>query len=245
MLQWSDFKTQSIQFVAFFPQDYVCDTNRVVRDVLRDWADLFDGEMQVLPPGVELPPEFPRVTLKSEDGRWELRISQMQLVCGWSLKQSPDGDPQRSSIEQPFDVGCGIASNYFDRTKQKATRLACIIRRFASDPDPAAFLIRRFCNAQSQKEPFNRSTSFEVHNLKRYEPRFSGVDFDINSWVRCQSVVNDSSGIAVLQDMNTAKPNDEMAEKFDHSTFSSFFAMVHDESENILKKYFPPSGIAE
>jgi len=104
-------------------------------------------------------------------------------------------------------------------------------------------LIQRFCNEASQRDPFNRSEAFEIHNHKVYTPG-GGVDFRINSWVRCRSAVLsliNQPGIAVEQDLNTLA--EEAAQRrFAPVELRNFFAVVAHEADSILRKYFPEGG---
>ena len=110
---------------------------------------------------------------------------------------------------------------------------------------PGGCSIQRFCNESSQREPFNRSESFEVHNHKVYRPQRAGIDYTINSWVRCKiarTPTGDSPAILVEQDLNTLASDANLRRIFPEQ-IHAFFEMAAVEADEIIRKYFPGSEI--
>ena len=124
------------------------------------------------------------------------------------------------------------------RDAVRAGRLGLVVQRVCRSDNPAQTLIRRFCNAESQIEPFNRSATFEIHNHKEYPPQHG--DYQINSWVRCQCGVvepDKARAIVVTQDLNTIAGGGQA--DFNVEKTKAFFLMASDEAETIISKYFP------
>jgi hypothetical protein len=133
-----------------------------------------------------------------------------------------------------------VLVHYAAETKVAVGRLALVLSRSFPIANPAQALIERFCTEQSQREPFNRSSNFEIHNHKEYTPQRIGIDYPINSWVRCRSAMrkDDRSVILVVQDLNT------LASEMEHRRFTTdkiqaFYDVIVDEANDIIRKYFP------
>jgi hypothetical protein len=134
-----------------------------------------------------------------------------------------------------------VQERYVEAMGLRVGRLALIVYRVCPVANPAQALIDRFCNEASRQQPFNRSESFEIHNHKVYAPQGRGVDYSINSWVRCKSaklVADNRPAILVEQDLNTLA-NEVPARRFDVAGVHTFFEMAVVEANEIMHKYFP------
>ena len=251
MVNWQQFKLSFVQASVFTPENSAFVAGRVVAAVLRNFGDRFDGEMQVLPipPGVRLPLpppsglplDIPHVVLKSSDGSsWQLTAGPVRFDC---IRRS--GTDNALGVGQAVEECVAVLGHYLHTTRTRAGRLGLVVQRVCPDEHPAQALISRFCNAESQNEPFNRSATFEIHNHKEYQPNYQGVNYRINSWVRCQCAAvgaNKTPAIAVTQDLNTMASDDDRGgfnvEDVVEKT-KDFYLMASNEAETIIKKYFP------
>jgi hypothetical protein len=134
-----------------------------------------------------------------------------------------------------------VQEQYVCEIRTRVARVALIIQRVCPVAHPAQALIQRFCNESSQREPFSRSESFEIHNHKVYVPQRKETDFPINSWVRCKSAklaTDNRPVILVEQDLNTLA-NEADARPFEPGPIHAFFQMAAAEADEILRIYFP------
>lgn len=237
MADWKDFRLELVQAAIFTPEHSAFVSGKAVGIILAHFQDRFDGDMQVLPLPADIPPEIHRVVLASGDGRWRLSMAPARIDSLW---RNTAGD-----LAPSFDVvvreSIEVLERYLQMTGVRVGRLALLVHRFCPVKDPAHSLIARFCNEASQRQPFNRSESFEIHNHKVYLPQREGIDYSINSWVRCQSanlVADDAPVIVVKQDVNTLA-SDLETRRFDAGQMQAFFRMAASESDDILRKYFP------
>jgi hypothetical protein len=234
MVSWREFAIGSVQTAIFASDHSAFVGSRIVAAVMRQFAERFDGEMQALPMPPDVPPNVPRVILQSNDGAWRLIASPARIDCYWTnLREEALNLPQ--AVAQCADV----LMSCIETRPVAAERLALIVQRMRPTEDPAKSLIQRFCNEDSQSEPFNRSANFEIHNHKEYQP--SALTYKINSWVRCQCTTIDpqsSRAILVTQDLNTVVAQaDPLC--FDTSAIRSFFSVAGEEADAIIGKYFP------
>ena len=231
MATWRDFQLDLVQTVIFTPEYAAFNAAKVLTTILTKFSDRFDGEMQVLPLPSDAPADLSRVQLKSGDERRQLTISPSRMDSIWT---KPEGN--LNSVV----AGCAdVQEEYLRSTEARVGRIALVINRIFAVENPAQELIRRFCNEPCQREPFNHSKSFEIHNHKVYSPSGSTVDYSINSWVRCKTaelVTDKRQVILVQQDINTVETE---SYRFGSEQISSFFKMAISEVDGVLKKYFP------
>ena len=180
-----------------------------------------------------MPPEIPRVILQSADGkkRFNAAPSRIDFVIARSSQPTID------SLAECAHECAEVLAFFSEKGPSEGNRLAIILNRFVESESPAQILISRFCNVESQEGPFNRSSTFEIHNHKDYRPE--GLDYNVNSWVRCSCGTNEQSGkpaLVVMQDINTI-PNDPRA--FDSQRIQAFFPTAAVAADEIFNRYFP------
>lgn len=235
MVTWKDFTLNVVQTSAFTPDHAKFSSGKAVGAVLSKFRDRFDGEMQVLPFGAEVPPEVFRVVLQSGDGRWRLSMAPARIDC--VTKEELGAADLDAAVE-----GCvEVLRHYADDAGAVVDRIALVTSRTSSVENPAQTLIQRFCNSESQVAPLNNSKSFEIHNHKIYTIPNEGGEFRINSWVRCKSarlVADATPVILVEQDLNTVV-NETQQVRFSPDQISGFFNKAKDEADEIFRKYFP------
>jgi len=235
MVTWQEFTLRSVYTAMFTPDHSAFAGSRVVATIMRQFGDRFSGDMQVLPIPPGFPPEFPAVVLKSGDGSQEVSAGPGRFNCVWK----ETGPGVSVTLREALDQCVPVLEHYVRERNVRVERLGLVLQRACPNDNPALTLIQRFCTEESQREPFNRSATFEIHNHKEYAPE--GVNYRINSWVRCQcgpGGPENASVILVTQDLNTMAT--ELRERqFDADKIGVFFSMVCDEAEAIIKKYFP------
>ena len=185
----------------------------------------------------EVPPEIPRVVLQSSDKTLRLEAGPARMNCHWNRPK--DGESPDLSIV--VARCCEVQEQYVRETSVRVGRLGLVVTRICKVENPAQMLVRRFCNAESQKESFNRSANFEIHNHKEYTPQREGLAFKINSWVRCKTANLQGDGgpaILVEQDLNTLAAEIEQR-RFDPEQIRQFSQAAAAEAEDIFRKYFP------
>jgi hypothetical protein len=242
MVNWEQFTLSSVLASVFTPENPAFAGGRVVATLLQRFGKRFDGEMQVLPSSLtQSAPsglDYPHITLNSSDGSWQVTAAPGRFNC----VRSSSGTDTALGVEHVTRECVEIVENYLREMRVSAGRLGLVVQRVCPNENPAQTLITRFCDADSQIEPFNRSANFEIHNHKRYQPDHQGVDYQINSWVRCQSSgtyePNKTPAIMVAQDLNTLA-EDGGQTNFDVERTTVFFQMASNEAESIIKKYFP------
>ena len=227
------FSTISVQAVAFV-SDRLVASGKVMAAVLKNYADRYDGDPQALPLPPDMPAEIPRVILKSAEPRYKFEASPTRLASQWM--RNDDGEFTLADLT----AECGeVIAHCMTELNPHVGRLALVLTRFIHVDDPAQSLVSRFCSADAQAEPFNRSTTFEIHNHKRYQPL--GLESTVNSWVRCRTgVVGDdkSPAIVIEQDINTLV-EDSATSSFNADDALQFYRASAGEADKIIAKYFP------
>ncbi len=237
MPAWQDFVVSMVQTAVFTPEPSAFASGKAVGIILAGFQDRFDGEMKVLPLPAEIPPEIHRVVLQSSDGRWRLSMAPARIDSVWRNTAGASEASLTTVVSQCAEV----QERYIEEAGVRVGRVAVVIHRLCPVENPAETLIERFCNEASQREPFNHSKSFEIHNHKVYAPRREGTDYTVNSWVRCKTanrVPDDHPVILVEQDLNTLATELE-SQRFDTARMRAFFAAAPVEADEILRKYFP------
>jgi hypothetical protein len=237
MVTWREFRLVSVQAAMFTPEHSAFAGSGLVGTIFREFGERFSGDMQVLPIPSDVPPEIPRVILKSSDGSQEVNAGPARFNYVWN-QVDPDATP---TLHEVLGQCVEVLEYYVRETKVRVGRLAMVIQRACPNDAPAQALIQRFCTEGSQREPFNRSATFEIHNHKDYTPDHEDVDYQINSWVRCKCGLVEpekNQAIVVVQDLNTLATDLEQ-HQFDAGKIGTFFSVVCNEAEAIIKKYFP------
>ena len=229
MVTWKNFTLDSVQTTIFTPENSAFSAGKVLAVILAKYKDLFDGQMQVLPIPSMIA-DLPHVVLTSSDGNRQLSVSPSRMDSIWKNSTSDLGDVVRKCAE--------IQAEYVCKTQTSVGRIAVVVERICLLENPSEILVKRFCNGESQKEPFNRSKSFEIHNHKEYVPKREDVEYAINSWVRCKADSNEGmpSAIRVQQDLNTLATE---TKRFEATGIDTFMSMAIIEIDEILRKYFP------
>jgi len=241
MLRAEQFQPIAVRLVAFTPNHSDFKPSEILAAILGRFADRFTGEIQSLPLPDNVPPDFPRIQLSSQDGAWAFAASPSRLTSTWSLK----GDGDKSvSVDQIVQCSRDVIQEHVGQNTVQVGRLALVLTRSCPCASPAQVLIERFCNddvraSDSPNAPLRHSRNFELHNHKRYEIPLNGVT--INSWVRCKTGAlqgTETPVVTVEHDINTLA--EEIEDRhFDTNMIERFFEIVRREADEILVKYFP------
>lgn len=231
-LNFNEFFITSVELVAFLA-DRTVTSARVMSCVLKRFAELFDGEPQAIPLPPDVPAEIPRVILKSSQPGYVFQAGPARISCSWTMQEPGIGNVDAVETCSEVMVHC------LNALQPQINRLALIIHRASPVENPARILIEQFCSQNRQAEPFNRSSTFEIHNHKQYV--LSDVGFAINSWVRCRTGIllkGEQPAVLVEQDLNTVLAQDSRT-MYDAETADQFYKSAAAEAHQILSKYFP------
>ncbi len=234
----SDFSIATVQVVAFTPNRSALAPSKVLGPIMGQFAERFDGDVQVLPIPSDLPDEIPRLELKSADSRWSFTSSFVRMAATWSAQESDNAPPANVIPE------CSRTIIHFVQQNDgiQINRLACVINRVANIVGPSHELIAHFCkpdvcNPDLDNAPLRNSMAFQLHNLKQYESPSVGVR--LNSWVRCKAKggMDSANKLVFEQDLNT--PHGDADRKFSAEEIEHFFLTIESEADAILALYFP------
>lgn len=233
MLTRRMFLVEQVQASLFLADASVFSSTKAIGIMLGTFPERLGGQLLSMPLSNDVTPEIPRVVLQSPDGGWRVQFSPVRIDAVRTLL----------TTEETMDLGLAIdacrdmVSHYAQETGTAVNRLALVITRRCPTENPAEWLVNRFCNEASQREPLNHSATFELHNHKVYTPL--GLTA-LNSWVRCKSAIHVRVGpvVVVEQDLNTAL-TDEKERLYGPEDVTKFFDLVRNESDAIFDKYFP------
>jgi hypothetical protein len=228
MITSQQFLAIEAQYVVFTPA-----LQMSVHKLVESLGPLFDGSPVVLPFGVDIPPEIPRLIFSSADKQRRIQISGAR--ADFYVK---------SQIAEEIDLGEAtslanvVLGRYLEITRAVVGRLAFVLKRTVFNDTPGIELAKHFCRDQWLTGPLNRPADFELHAHKKY--RLTGR-WNVNSWMRCKTGMIASlnkSVILVEQDLNTSSEEIETAE-FGAADINDFFQDCRPEVNHILKLYFP------
>ena len=242
MLTLNDIQPEALQASAFV-KDQELGPTRILRRVLRDWGDIYDGEPVVLPSLEAFPPDVASVILTSRDERHRIEVARTRI----NLFRIRVDEP-------PLDLGgigaklAGRLADIVEGEQALIGRLAAVATNFFDAEDAAKEIARHFFKdrwLEGSKAPLNRPQKLEVHSHKIFQ---LAVDLQVNSWVRVKSAqrIKDLSPVVVVeQDINTLE-EDRLEREFSRAAVVAFYDRVAREFSTILGLYFPPhSGIEE
>ncbi len=237
-----DFRTVELRAVIF-TAGLSFRSGNALTVLLGGWRDRLTNVVFAadLPAGT--PPEIPRIIIQSEDSRFKVQVGPARLDVFWS-SQSPDDAPDLMNYLNWY---CEVMERYLAALQGWATRLACIIKRIATDPAPARTLSHHFCRDAWLQEggPIERPSDFELNSAKQYA--LNGR-FDVNSWLRVKSALargpaigpqqpEGRSVILAEQDISTRdEPNEQ---QFTADQARQFFRIMPEQFDQTLRLYFP------
>jgi hypothetical protein len=207
---------------------------KVLGILLDKHGELLNGEPFSMPQSGDLPPEVPRMILKSADGDIEVRCSGARLDILWRATS----DDRDLDLKAHQELVTRLASDYIAATHATVARLAIVLRRIAELEDAPRCLAAHFCKDRWLSGPLNRPSGFEIHAHKVF--RLAGK-LDVNSWFRVRSAHSTPEKkplVLVEEDFNTLAEEMDTRE-FRESDIQEFLAISQPELDYVLKLYFP------
>jgi len=242
MLNLSDFNEISLIQASVFISDFSFSTARILKTLLDNCSDQFDGDPTVLPLPDDAPKEIPRIILERKDKSMKIEVTPVRLNLFRTKTENEDKILPKSFLSSQPD----LLRKIIEDMGADCVRMAVVLERFCFKNEPARDIAIHFSKEDFIKQPFNRPSAFELHSLKKYTFLDS---FEVNSWVRIKSGrAQPEKGVfrpAIIahQDINTFA---ELMNKrvYDSHDMSNFFGNIFEEFENILELYFPevPGG---
>ena len=227
------FVVEQVQASLFLADASVFSSTKAIGTMLGTYPERLSGQLLSMPLSNDDPPEIPRVVLQSPEGGWRVQFSPVRMDAVRSLLTTEEA----VDLEQAVHACRDMVTHYAQETGAAVNRLALVVTRRCPTEKPAEWLISRFCNEASQREPLSHSATFELHNHKVYAPLGQTA---LNSWVRCKSAAHTRDGpvVVVVQDLNTAS-TDEKERLYGPEDVTKFFDLVRTEADTIFDKYFP------
>lgn len=210
--------------------------SKALRQILKNWPDVYDGEMTSFPLPPDVPPDVPSVLLSSKNGAWRLEISRARVNVLWLRREEGLGNLANTLAEFADRL-----ATIFEESEAGVGRLAAVVTRQASIEDPGGTLARQFCRDEFLGGPLNRPEGFELHAHKRFQllPQLT-----VNSWIRIKTAKGASQEyryVTVEQDINTLGEELE-SRRFSRDETVAVFDAASGEVDAILEMYFPPGG---
>lgn len=233
MLTRPMFVVEQVQASLFLADASAFSSAKAIGTMLGAYPERLNGQLLSMPLSNDDPPEIPRVVLQNTEGGWRVQFSPVRMDAVRSLLTTEE----TVDLEQAVHACRDMVAHYAQENGAAVNRMALVVTRRCPAENPAEWLVRRFCNEASQREPLNRSSTFELHNHKVYTPPGSTP---LNSWVRCKSATHARVGsvVVVIQDLNTAS-TDERERLYGPEDVTKFFDLVRVEADSIFDKYFP------
>jgi hypothetical protein len=233
------FHAASYQATLFTPEEEIS-ASKLVSSLLPRWAARFDGDPVILPAAAEgLPREIPKIILSSTSGTWRCEIASARINLFWRRTKTVTIALTPSAAAFYSDAA-SLLNEYSAVVKARVGRMAAVVNRYASHPEPGIFLAGHFCQDRWLKAPLNRPEHFELHAHKRF---MMAGQFTVNSWVRNKTGRMDVEGsptpiVLVEQDINTI-PEDSERRSFESGEITRFFEATAREIDVVLALYYP------
>ncbi len=239
VLTHSDFELAVCQATVYTP-DFDLSASLFMRGLYKDWAEIFDGEPNILPPLPGLPRDVPRISLKSESSEWACELASARINLFWRKTAPETKVPALTSF---FRKAAELLLAYKSFAGARIGRLSAVVNRVAMHERPSLFLARHFCKSRWDAAPLNRPETFELHAHKVFQLT---EEFSVNSWARNKTgtmTLGDSTTPVVVfeQDLNTL--NSEMKTRsFSDGDISRFYEVIAKELDVVLSLYYPMEG---
>jgi len=234
MIEFSPIKFMA---VIFTPDFSFGDRLHLINLFKKLSGNKFDGELFSTPIPQDAPAEIPRFILNSQLENWKLEVSLERTNLIFH-------NPAFSSIPDPDALNFGnfareLFKAYKKASKIRIQRLALVIDRVAKIEDETVpqFIANTYCKDNYLEKPFNNTSAFELHSLKKYKFK----KFNLNSWVRIKSallVETHDPVLLMINDINTFAHIEAPDENFGIADIDRFFKNIPNHIEEILSLYF-------
>lgn len=234
MLSAADFRVQKLTASGFIATEGF-DPSAALKHVLRNWSEVYDGQITSLPLPPEAPPDFPSVSVSSKDGAWQVEMSRTRVNLVWARR-----DGSNPQLGRTFSELAARLVTIIEGEEAALGRLAALVTRTTPLDEPGRVLARQFCQGKWLRGPLNRPEGFELHAHKTFS-LLRGLT--VNSWVRVKTAKAGSPEyryVTVEQDINTLAEELE-TRRFNHREAGKMFAAASRELNTILRMYFPAS----
>jgi len=233
-----EFQIIKLMAVIFTPDFNIGDKLSLINLFQELSETKFDGELISIPIPQDAPAEIPRIILNSRDETWRLEVSLQRTNIIFLQPLAPTATTP--SMQDFAEVIKKIFKPYKEKNNIRVQRLAFVTERFSeiSEKSPSQFIADKYCKEEYLKAPFNRTSAFEIHSLKKYEYQ----SFFLNSWVRIKSAnLKDGKSspiLMVINDINTLANEEGPNIIFTGEDIVRFFDIIPDHLDNILNLYF-------
>jgi hypothetical protein len=230
------FTVQSLQTGLFLASIDLSNKLAIAGDLASASDGLLGSDPLILPLPDDVPPEFPRMTLKDHQGQFQCQIGPGR--CDFLFGQTPDMPEQ--TLDELFssylEYLLSIARVLVNRHKASFRRIGFVPKLLAKLQISSNEFIRdRF----TRKDFFQGAHYIHVHTL--HHLTLDG--FEINRWVRVRSArsvgdPSDDRAITVEIDINT---NPDIHYDLDADEIRLFCLRAKDLTGSTLAEYFAES----
>lgn len=234
-----DFRVFSCQLSLFY-NILTTQVSRILREVLDNFGDAFDGDPLSMPIPQDAPPDIPRVVLTNKTPRTKLEICLSRI----NFYQFKIDDSDNIDIGEFYKTYSDLCFKLAELLNAPPNRLGAFLVRRAEPDNPGILLARHFCQDKWKEKPLNRPEFFELHAHKKfniYNNDNESSSLIVNSWVRNKADVRKTGDmqipvIVVEQDLNTL---DEQRQNFGKEAVEKYYSVVPEKMREIFKLYYP------
>lgn len=173
-------KINQVQLALFSPGIVISNKLRLANMINEAMDDLFDGDPIILPMPEDLPPEVPRIILKSKDEKYLLQIA---INCvNFFYRSQEDTVEEEFLIDELYDKWIKLQNQLFTYSKTQFHRAALVTQWIVDLSTSAA----PFLSAKYLREglPFESPYEMEIHCLTKEKV----AECEVNMWVRIKSI---------------------------------------------------------
>lgn len=233
MIRAADFMLESIQCAAWTPVDSRLRPRSVLRQILAEWGEVYDGDPLVLPLPEDTPAEIPTVVIPSQDQRSRIEVSSERVSLVWQRITDSEADLDTATQDLSDRL-----IRIFGEQRRVMARAALMVTRITQGPQPASEVARELANPRLVNGPLASVDGFEMHIYRRMELPEHGT---VNTWMRFTPVMTRLTGaqhLSLQQDINT--PEEERdSRQLDAQGVSSFVQAARHMCAQLLEEYFP------
>lgn len=231
-LNFSDFEI-SLCHASIFTRKFNFSVRKVLTDFYFKVANEFDDEPYIVSPSpLGIPDEIPRMAFRSSSKIWQFEIASGRVNLIWE-KNAPEIRIQKEDF---FKRAIELFETYITIFSPQIGRLGAILHRFAKHQTPGLLLARHFCDPEHIQGALNRTENFDLNAHKHYTLK---NEFHVNSWARNRTGRVKSEPVVIFeQNLNTLFAEID-SQEFDMEDLKTFFDFASNESDAILKSYYP------
>lgn len=224
-----DFKLNRVMASLFFAGKGL-NPQTALRQVLRDWPSVYDGEVISLP--FEADKNVPSIIVSNKDGSLRVELSRNRANLIWISKD--EAQVNLSEVLQTFSSRLAAIR---DEDKSPVNRLGAVVERVANLKDPGHVLASYFCRRELLTGPLKDPKGFELH-VHTVVPLLSEIQ--ANLWTRIRASKGSTSEyqyVVAIQDMNTLAEESEVRTFTPKQTVDFYIACIK-EFDAFLDHYF-------